>query len=1157
MTMFQPVTQSVVAKVVLADLEYSCDAQIGENVWKELQFEADEGAIAINRSPDGNEAESLLCWAVKSTEIESDTLVISTPLSTVYPRLFIGNPSGRENLKCLISPITPVSLGEVILATRSESAYIFANTDRKKFEATLLSSCRFVREGETLSLHPPTEDGNGHSPNSHPHQYRVIMTDPVRQGFFNSNKTRIIVVSDVQEKTPDSSSSAPSDEAWMSDEEPGSDLDESFLLSTLTNKEDNQPTQRSQELDAGEKEVTFDVLALHESKVTSTNEYSDITVIIKTTELAKLGVFSGDWVVASNPLNRSAMQLVRVEGSDSYQGTLDVRTLVATPLLLHHLSIGTEPTSAISLRRTSFGQRAPPLPVATSITIARIASQVTVQKRFQFIVFHALKNYFQSARRLLKKGNVLAVPINTSNVTILEGLTENGGLHDNDGESLERHLQRGDAPNEIAYFRVTHIEHDLVQINPEHVTDSHFAAVMGELGCWMDSNSTRLIQGGVENARAPDLDEYLEIRRDYPILTAAARESVLCSSSSIFSELKEIIGATLHQEASRYRLSVTLLLSGNRGTGKRTLARWVAQDLGLHVLEINCYDLVEDTDIKTEGALRARFEQAEEISPSILLLRNIDALARSNQKLETGREPSIISALHECINDLHSSWTRSGYPTFVLGTVRDSDALPLGVIACFKHQVSISAPNEEQRMAILNILLQNSSLGPDISLGTIAAQTAALVADDMVDLVARVRLNAMQRVASLSRTLDIDVRNFIKAGYSLIASDFETGLSQARASFSASIGAPSIPKVSWDDVGGLASVKSDILDTIQLPLQHPELFANGMKKRSGILLFGPPGTGKTLLAKAVATSFSLNFFSVKGPELLNMYIGESEANVRRVFQRARDARPCVIFFDELDSVAPKRGNHGDSGGVMDRIVSQLLAELDGMSDGGSGDVFVIGATNRPDLLDPALLRPGRFDKLLYLGVSDTHEGQFKIIEALTRKFHLDPDLDLKEVAQQCPFNYTGADFYALCSDAMLKAMTRKAEEVDKKIGMHAIAPLHLALANMLSSAILNEQPQSLEHIYPITPQYYLAQIAVKDDTEIVVSRQDFVAALKELVPSVSQTEMEHYRQVQRRFAENKDKGDERRVSEVAGGQPPEQVAIFVASDRKGKGRVVG
>lgn len=276
------------------------------------------------------------------------------------------------------------------------------------------------------------------------------------------------------------------------------------------------------------------------------------------------------------------------------------------------------------------------------------------------------------------------------------------------------------------------------------------------------------------------------------------------------------------------------------------------------------------------------------------------------------------------------------------------------------------------------------------------------------------------------------------AGIALTSSDFASALEEARSSYSESIGAPKIPNVTWDDVGGLASVKTEILDTIQLPLEHPELFADGLKKRSGVLLYGPPGTGKTLLAKAVATSCSLNFFSVKGPELLNMYIGESEANVRRVFQRARDAKPCVIFFDELDSVAPKRGNQGDSGGVMDRIVSQLLAELDGMAEGkGGADVFVIGATNRPDLLDPALLRPGRFDRMLYLGVSDTHEAQQKIIEALTRKFKMHPDIDLRSVAELCPFNYTGADFYALCSDAMLKAMSRKAEEVDRKIGMHS------------------------------------------------------------------------------------------------------------------------
>ncbi|KAL8976018.1 MAG: hypothetical protein Q9205_007899, partial [Flavoplaca limonia] len=297
----------------------------------------------------------------------------------------------------------------------------------------------------------------------------------------------------------------------------------------------------------------------------------------------------------------------------------------------------------------------------------------------------------------------------------------------------------------------------------------------------------------------------------------------------------------------------------------------------------------------------------------------------------------------------------------------------------------------------------------------------------------------------------------------------------------------------WDDVGGLENVKDAVMETIQLPLERPELFAKGMKKRSGILFYGPPGTGKTLLAKAIATEFSLNFFSVKGPELLNMYIGESEANVRRVFQRARDARPCVVFFDELDSVAPKRGNQGDSGGVMDRIVSQLLAELDGMSNGedGGGGVFVIGATNRPDLLDQALLRPGRFDKMLYLGISDTHKKQQTILEALTRKFNLHPDLSLARVAESLPFTYTGADLYALCSDAMLKAITRQASAVDAKIK---------GLPNG-----------------PVTTAYFFDHLATKDDIAVMVTESDFQAASRELVGSVSAKELEHYQRVRQSF----------------------------------------
>jgi len=459
------------------------------------------------------------------------------------------------------------------------------------------------------------------------------------------------------------------------------------------------------------------------------------------------------------------------------------------------------------------------------------------------------------------------------------------------------------------------------------------------------------------------------------------------------------------------------------------------------------------------------------------------------------------------------------HPILVAATCNDSEKLSNTIRSCFKHEIQVSAPSEPERLAILHDVLRNVPLAPDVSLPGLAMQTAALNARDLGDMCARASGEAVKRVLHVVEATaikrDFETRALLeldiaRAGLCLTAKDFDVALDRARKDHADSIGAPKIPNVTWDDVGGLGHVKTEILDTIQLPLEHPELFSSGMKKRSGVLLYGPPGTGKTLVAKAVATELNLNFLSVKGPELLNMYIGESEANVRKVFQRARDARPCVIFFDELDSVAPKRGDKGDSGGVMDRIVSQLLAELDGMSGGGDegsakGDVFVIGATNRPDLLDSALLRPGRFDKLLYLGVSDTHEAQLHIIEALTRKFRLAPDLDLKAVSEKCPFNYTGADFYALCSDAMLKAMVRQIDQVDAKI------------------AELNAEGKQGNHAFPLTPQYYLDHMAGPADVLVEVQEVDFDGALSDLVPSVPTSELERYAQIRAKFDDSKKK----------------------------------
>ena len=245
------------------------------------------------------------------------------------------------------------------------------------------------------------------------------------------------------------------------------------------------------------------------------------------------------------------------------------------------------------------------------------------------------------------------------------------------------------------------------------------------------------------------------------------------------------------------------------------------------------------------------------------------------------------------------------------------------------------------------------------------------------------------------------------------------------------------------DVAGLKEPKVEVLefvDYLKSPARYIEL---GARPPKGAILLGPPGCGKTLIAKAVANECGANFISVKGPELLNMYIGQSEENVREVFARAASAAPAIVFFDELDALAPKRGNAGDSGGVMDRIVSQLLAELDHVVASvqtTEKPVFVIGATNRPDLIDPALLRPGRFDRLVFIGPPDDPNQQLKILQALTRKFELDPDLDLdRDVISLLSSNIgslTGADFYAITVDAMMAAIERTIDKEKQDLILH-------------------------------------------------------------------------------------------------------------------------
>ncbi|KAL8640153.1 MAG: hypothetical protein Q9226_008778 [Calogaya cf. arnoldii] len=571
-------------------------------------------------------------------------------------------------------------------------------------------------------------------------------------------------------------------------------------------------------------------------------------------------------------------------------------------------------------------------------------------------------------------------------------------------------------------------------------------------------------------------------------MSVAARPYV----STMQRRLRELVAAASSPRAESLGVEPTLILlhSTQRNIGKCRISTQACSDLGLHSFPIDVYDIVSEGNAEEvqENSLNTRIARGLSCGAqnTTLIIRHLEALT-SNR---------MVAALENAIKGVR----------ILIATTTQLDQLSETMRSLFTHEIGMSAPDEGEREGILRTIIEEQGvrLGHDVDLAAVAVKTAALVAGNLVDIVERAVVARQERLDGLIRKSNVSgtrtkstVRDLVLSGGEwaccVIKADFDIAVEAARKNFADAIGAPKIPNVSWDNVGGLENVKDAVMETIQLPLERPELFAKGMKKRSGILFYGPPGTGKTLLAKAIATEFSLNFFSVKGPELLNMYIGESEANVRRVFQRARDARPCVVFFDELDSVAPKRGNQGDSGGVMDRIVSQLLAELDGMSngEGGGGGVFVIGATNRPDLLDQALLRPGRFDKMLYLGISDTHRKQQTILEALTRKFSLHPDLSLARVAESLPFTYTGADLYALCSDAMLKAITRQASAVDAKI---------------------KALPDG-----PVTTAYFFDHFATMEDVTVMVAEHDFQAASRELVGSVSAKELEHYQRVRQSF----------------------------------------
>uniref|UniRef100_A0A672T1Q6 Transitional endoplasmic reticulum ATPase n=1 Tax=Sinocyclocheilus grahami TaxID=75366 RepID=A0A672T1Q6_SINGR len=342
----------------------------------------------------------------------------------------------------------------------------------------------------------------------------------------------------------------------------------------------------------------------------------------------------------------------------------------------------------------------------------------------------------------------------------------------------------------------------------------------------------------------------------------------------------------------------------------------------------------------------------------------------------------------------------------------------------FDREVDIGIPDATGRLEILQIHTKNMKLADDVDLEQVANETHGHVGADLAALCSEAALQAIRKKMDLidleDETIDAEVMNSL----AVTMDDFRWALSQSNPSALRET-IVEVPNITWEDIGGLDDVKRELQELVQYPVEHPDKFLKfGMTPSKGVLFYGPPGCGKTLLAKAIANECQANFISIKGPELLTMWFGESEANVREIFDKARQAAPCVLFFDELDSIAKARGgNVGDGGGAADRVINQILTEMDGMSS--KKNVFIIGATNRPDIIDPAILRPGRLDQLIYIPLPD-EKSRIAILKANLRKSPISKDVDVDYLAKMTN-GFSGADLTEICQRACKLAIRESIE----------------------------------------------------------------------------------------------------------------------------------
>jgi len=463
-----------------------------------------------------------------------------------------------------------------------------------------------------------------------------------------------------------------------------------------------------------------------------------------------------------------------------------------------------------------------------------------------------------------------------------------------------------------------------------------------------------------------------------------------------------------------------ILLHGPPGVGKTLLAKALANEIGAYFIAINGPEIMSKFYGESEARLREIFEEAEKNAPAIIFIDEIDAIAPKREEVVGEVEKRVVAQLLTLMDGLKERGR-----IIVIGATNRIDAVDpaLRRPGRFDREIEIPPPDKRARKAILEVHTRNVPLEKDVNLEEIAGLTHGYTGADLAALVKEAAMAALRRFL---RTEKIDLNKPIPPDMlmklKVTKKDFIDAMKLVHPTLMREV-LVEVPEVRWDDIGGLEDVKQQLREAIEWPLKSPEIFEKmGIRPPRGVLLYGPPGCGKTLLAKAVATESGANFIAVKGPEILSKWVGESEKAIREIFRRARQVAPAVVFFDEIDSIAPARGMRHDTA-VTDRIVNQLLAEMDGIQT--LKNVVVIGATNRADILDPALLRPGRFDRVIYVPPPD-RRARLEILKVHTRKVPLAEDVSLEKLADLTE-GYSGADLEALVREAVVLALREKFE----------------------------------------------------------------------------------------------------------------------------------